>query len=378
MNTTANIILIIALVLVLVGSVIFVSSLAAADWNFANLDNGKFETNTYDLTGELTDIAIDSDITDVNIIPTSDGSIRVSCYERKKVRHSVTLEDGRLVITDNDERKWYERIFSFGTPRVDVYIPEGAYTSLVFESDTGDVVVPKGTSFTNVGIKGSTGDVKFCAAASESLKIELSTGDIEIENAIAGDVTLTVTTGDIDVEGLICRSLDTDGDTGEISLDGITADGAVSIERDTGDVELQLISAKDVTVKTTTGDVEAENITCSGKFEVSVTTGECELSDVNCQSFVSSGDTGRLTMHRVVAEGTMSIKRDTGDVRFEKCDAAEVKIETDTGDVVGSFLSDKIIFAESDTGRIDVPKSTVGGKCEIDTDTGKIIIDIEK
>ena len=81
-------------------------------------------------------------------------------------------------------------------------------------------------------------------------------------------------------------------------------------------------------------------------------------------------------MSNFVVDGTMNIERSTGDVEFKKCDAGEVSITTDTGHVVGSFLSDKIIFASSNTGKIDVPKSTVGGKCEITTTTGKIIISI--
>ena len=52
-------------------------------------------------------------------------------------------------------------------------------------------------------------------------------------------------------------------------------------------------------------------------------------------------------------------------------------MKTDTGDVTGSLLSDKIFFAESDVGSVDVPKTTTGGVCEIRTDTGKIAITID-
>ena len=52
-------------------------------------------------------------------------------------------------------------------------------------------------------------------------------------------------------------------------------------------------------------------------------------------------------------------------------------MKTDTGDVTGSLLSDKIFLAESDVGSVDVPKTTTGGVCEIRTDTGKIAITID-
>ena len=63
--------------------------------------------------------------------------------------------------------------------------------------------------------------------------------------------------------------------------------------------------------------------------------------------------------------------------KFELCDAGELFIETDTGNVKGSLLSEKIFIVSSDTGRIDVPKSTSGGRCEIETDTGDIKITLE-
>jgi len=63
-------------------------------------------------------------------------------------------------------------------------------------------------------------------------------------------------------------------------------------------------------------------------------------------------------------------------VEFTACDAGEIVIETDTGDVEGTLLSDKIFITETDTGRIDVPKTTTGGRCQITTDTGDIKIKI--
>ena len=76
-------------------------------------------------------------------------------------------------------------------------------------------------------------------------------------------------------------------------------------------------------------------------------------------------------------EGRLWIGRSTGDVRFEECDAAEIFVRTDTGDIKGSLLTDKMFFAEADTGSVRVPKTTSGGRCEITTSTGDIRITIE-
>ena len=47
-----------------------------------------------------------------------------------------------------------------------------------------------------------------------------------------------------------------------------------------------------------------------------------------------------------------------------------------SGNVTGTLLTDKIFLAQSDTGRVDLPKTVGGGKCEITTDTGNIEISV--
>ena len=82
-------------------------------------------------------------------------------------------------------------------------------------------------------------------------------------------------------------------------------------------------------------------------------------------------------MINLLAAERISIERDTGDILFDGCDANELFVKTSSGDVQGTFLSDKTFFVESNTGTMDVPKNTVGGKCEISTDTGDIKINIK-
>lgn len=46
------------------------------------------------------------------------------------------------------------------------------------------------------------------------------------------------------------------------------------------------------------------------------------------------------------------------------------------GNVKGTLLTNKVFITHTDTGRVNVPKTVTGGKCEINTDTGNIKIDI--
>ena len=74
----------------------------------------------------------------------------------------------------------------------------------------------------------------------------------------------------------------------------------------------------------------------------------------------------------------MDISLSTGDVNFNRSDALEIKVKVSTGDVTGNLLSPKIFYAETTTGKKDVPKTTVGGICEITTTTGDIIINMNE
>ncbi|MBQ3184028.1 MAG: DUF4097 family beta strand repeat protein [Clostridia bacterium] len=149
----------------------------------------------------------------------------------------------------------------------------------------------------------------------------------------------------------------------------------ISVEVSTGDVHIGYISAGELDIETSTGDIGIEDI-WAGNIDIKVSTGDVTLTDISCDSLKTEGDTGDIMLKTVVAEAKFDIKRSTGDVKLEGCDAEELRIETDTGDVVGTLLSEKIFITESDTGRIDVPETTNGGRCEITTDTGDIKIDI--
>ena len=78
----------------------------------------------------------------------------------------------------------------------------------------------------------------------------------------------------------------------------------------------------------------------------------------------------------MIAEESISVERSTGDVRLDRCDAGELSVKTSTGSVAGSLLSEKVFVTHTDTGRVDLPATAVGGKCEITTTTGNIRIRI--
>lgn len=320
MRTATKIWLIVAASLVLLGILILGGVMAIFQWDFSKFGTNRLQTNTHEISDSFRNISVQTTTGDVAFLRSSDGTCRVACYESERMKYSVSVENDTLRVQLIDTRKWYHYIGIFHNDHsiLTVYLPDEEYDSLSLRGSTGDMGVPKDFRFDSVDIAQSTGDVVCSASVENTLRIKTTTGDIRVEQAKVGALDLTVSTGEVTVSSVVCE----------------------------GDVRIQ------------------------------VSTGETELSDVACKGLFSNGSTGEIALERVIASEKLSIERSTGEVELEGCDAAEIFIKTDTGNVKGSLLTDKIFFTQTDTGSVNVPRTMSGGKCEIITDTGNIKINI--
>lgn len=320
MKKKTKISIIIASILVVVGSAMFCTSMAKSDWDFTILSLVKYETNTYHIDGDFKNISINSELDDIIFVKSDSKECKIVCHEMDKVKHFAKVENETLKIAAVDERKWYEYIgINVGSPKVTVYLPENEYNSLDIECTTGLVEIPKDFTFGNVNIKVTTGNVKCLTPHAVDMKIKSTTGNIIISDSIVNSMSLAVTTGNIDVR----------------------------------------------------------NIKCSADLKTSTTTGNVILKNIECENIISEATTGDVSLENVIAVSKFRIETDTGDVTMDDSDANDIHIETDTGDVTGSLLSDKIFIVETDTGDVEVPRTTPGGICEIKSDTGDVKITIK-
>lgn len=311
--------IIIATAFLFIGSFMFVAAMANMNWDFTGLSTVAYETNQHPITAAYTDVHISTDIADVVFVPSEDGTTKVICYEQENLKHTVSVQDGTLSVEMTDTRPWYEHIGIFvDTPKITVCLPAGEYGALTMEGSTGDVKIPDDHTFSNIDIAVSTGSVMTRADAKEHINIRATTGSICVEDVSAASLKLLVSTGRIAVA----------------------------------------------------------DVTCVGEIAAHVSTGKTEFTDVRCENVVSEGDTGDVSLKNVVATKAFLILRTTGDVHLDGCDAARLSITTDTGDVSGSLLTNKVFIAKTDTGRVKVPASATGGTCEITTDTGDITITV--
>ena len=169
-----------------------------------------------------------------------------------------------------------------------------------------------------------------------------------------------------------------ESDTGDVTLGKSLAFESAKIETDTGDVTISSAIKGVLTIESDTGDVALKNNTFN-VIDIETDTGEVELSSVSVSGSIGiSTDTGEVELEKTLVTGDINVETDTGDVSFERIDAANLYIVTDTGDVEGTLLSDKIFDVKSGTGDERVPTGTVGGVCKVRSDTGDVEIRVVK
>lgn len=248
--------------------------------------------------------------------------------------------------------------------------------------------------FHNLSINADTADVVFALSNDETCTVECYEEEKAKHSVTVREDTLTIKVTNskswydyigfsfgspkitVSLPKAEYTSLFINESTGDIKIpQGLQLENA-DISLSTGDVDFSASVSASVKIKTSTGNIRIENAS-AGELEVCVSTGKVTLTDVACQNLTSTGNTGDIFLNHMIATEKLSISRSTGNVRFDGSDAAEIFVETDTGNVTGSLLTDKVFLAHTDTGAVDVPKTVTGGKCEISTDTGNIKITIE-
>lgn len=303
-----------AIILLTLGLLLFVVGLSAG----GSLKPITYETKTYPVAESFTNIRIDTHDADIRIAPSTDGTCSAVCSEAEKIKQTVSVQDGTLTVMTVDERTWVDRLFPNADQIVLVYLPQSTYANLEIDSHTGDTELPNSISFERISITCSTGDVKCAASAVGKIEIKTSTGGIALENVKANALALTVTTGNIKVN----------------------------------------------------------NAKINNDVFITISTGGTEVSGLSCDSLTTTGSTGRVTLKECEIAHALWIERSTGDVRFENCDAESITVQTHTGDVSGMLRSEMDFVTKTDTGRVHVPDTHGGGRCEITTDTGDIDISL--
>lgn len=296
-NTKKRIIL--AVSLVVAGLVIGTLGLYAAGFDFTKLSPQRLTANTHTVEEDFTNISIDTDISDVRLELSKDGTCQVVCLEEVNYFHKVSVEDGTLTITTQDDRTWYEHIGIFsGFHSVTILLPKKVYQDLAITCDTADVEIPKDFSFGWADITTNTGDIKWQGSKVDTLALEVDTGDILVKDI------------------LLCKNITAKATTGDITLSDALVTGDLIAKTSTGDVLFDRFDAVSMDVKTTTGDVTG-TLRSYKRFSAKTTTGKLRLPpmpDDLGTTLVITDEAGNELSSITSTPGTCKITVVTGDI----------------------------------------------------------------
>ena len=237
MSKKTKIWLIIATLLIVIGTLIFGLIMTINNWDFTKLATTVTYKTNRQIDDEFNNISIETDTEDIVFALSQNGKCEVVCYEEENLYYSAEVVDGTLTIKQIDERNWYEYIgITMGESDIIVYLPETEYKNLLIEVSTGDINIPKDFKFENIDISVSTGDIKNSALA-DTIKIKTDTGDVKLDKCDAKEIFVKTDTGDVTGSFLTPKVFITKTDTGDIDVPKSISGGRCEIETDTGDIK---------------------------------------------------------------------------------------------------------------------------------------------
>ena len=143
-------------------------------------------------------------------------------------------------------------------------------------------------------------------------------------------------------------------------------------ECSSGDISFYADAGK-LTSKCTSGDIKISG-TKTDTVEAKCTSGDITALGVECKEFSAYATSGDIELKSVVSSGNFRAETSSGDIELKACDGQKVELDATSGDIEGSFLTNKMFRADSSSGDVDLPddESAINGSCNANTSSGDI------
>ncbi len=216
---------------------------------------------------QVSSIDIDTDNIGVNILPTTDDSIKVTLEGETStniIRSFTTdIEDSTLFITYHEEqRSWFNfDIFNVLKPlKINVYLPQKQYDSLNVSANNGRVSIEK--------------------LNSKRMELHSNNGRVELNEVHSPTIIAETNNGRINMKEIIAQTISVESRNGRVTLDRVEGDvkaetrnGGISLITQDLDRNINLISHNGkITIKT---EEKPTNV----RFNVSVHNGNVNILD---------------------------------------------------------------------------------------------------
>lgn len=298
--------LITAFVLILAGGLLFLFALSRVGFDVRKFGSREYETEEIPLTEPFT--SIKTDLMDCSLIlsvdPWDNTHAVVTCSADAPV--TLTVERGVLTVEQKDTRPWYRRIgfFVFGGASVELYLHHDLRPDLHAESMSGDFSAGATIGFGSAKVKTVSGEIVWNGAAADKLEVRTTSGDISLYKTS------------------VPRGITADTTSGDVVLNDCGTENTLFVHTTSGDIRFKNVAAEGpLTVETVSGQTKAESVTVGGVTNLKSTSGDFLLGDF-------------------IVHENCHIKTSSGDVHFLRSSAEDFRVQTVSGDVTGTLLTE--------------------------------------
>ena len=220
MNSFKRIILTVAAVCTVVGSVTALWALSRMGWRMNELETVTFSEKTTVIDTDFDSIQITDINAHISLYQSQNGECKAVFTETEHLTFDIQNNGGTLTIEQKDDSKWYERfgVIVSDTYYLKLYLPKAQYSELTIESVSGDAELTSGLDFGDINIStvsgeiildkcdGVTidiatvsGDVKAHLLTDKTFYIDTDSGTVNVPESVsgAGDCRIDTTSGDI-------------------------------------------------------------------------------------------------------------------------------------------------------------------------------------
>ncbi len=165
--------------IILLGAMLSVSGVIAAQVDGGGIDGGKKEKQICSIYATYNTIKINAYQDDVIIKVADTAGPRVEAYEQKNVEISVRSDEAGILLVDKvDSREWFEKI-TIGEKNIPIviYLSKSVEVDLEITTDGGNVTIEKDVKCENVSVSSKSGDINLLSTPSGSVKLT-TTGEI--------------------------------------------------------------------------------------------------------------------------------------------------------------------------------------------------------
>ncbi len=225
------------------------------------------------------------------ILPSADGACRVETGESDVSRFKISVEGGRLSITQHREQQWHFFLLGSEKNYVRLYLPQREYDALNIRSISGGIKCAQGPSFEKAQLGSVSGSIALECAVRDTVLIRSTSGSISAKELECRQVSAISTSGRVSLSSVRCTEVSAESTSGRIELERVLASEVLSAVNTSGSVIFDRCDGGEIHARSVSGSIKGTLNTPKAFYTSSVSGsvrvpnngdgGKCELSTVS-------------------------------------------------------------------------------------------------